>query len=274
MARLGVRFDFSPQFTHQDVLDLVLLAEERGYETVWVPEGGGLDSLTQLSAFATATSRIRLGTGVLPVFSRTATLVAMSAAGLDIISNHRFILGLGVGHRGAVEAYHGIPFRRPITRLRETVEVVRRLLNGERLEYEGQIFNVRDASLGLPQGLQVPIYIAALGSRVVELAGEVADGVLLNWAAPAYLEQTLAHLQQGAARAGRRREDVDAACYIRVAVTEEPEAARGPLRQQILRYLGMEYYRNYFEQTGFQEEVRAISRLSGQRRYPEGPFCD
>lgn len=258
MARLGVRLDTIPQLDHQSMLDLALLAEERGYETAWVPEGGGRDALTQLAALAMATSRIRLGTGILPVFSRTPTLAAMSAAGLDMISNHRFILGLGVGHQGATEGCHGVPFQRPIARIKETVDIVRRLLKGERVSHQGRVFNVRNGSLGIPHEVPVPIYIAALGPRMIELAGEVAEGVLLNWAAPSYLKRALVHLERGAARAGRSVEDIDVACYIRVAVTADAEMVRAPLRRQILRYAGMDYYRDFFARTGFREEIQTV----------------
>ena len=264
MARFGVRLDPIPQFTAQDMLDLALLAEERGYEAVWVPEGGGRDSLTQLSAFAMATSRIHLATGILPVFSRTPTLTAMSAVGLDMISNHRFILGLGVGHQGSVEGVHGVTFKKPLTRIKETVEIVRLLLKGEQVSYEGQVFSVARGTLGYAQEFSVPLYLAALGPRMIELAGEVADGVLLNWAAPSYLEEALGHLKRGADRAGRRVEDIDVACYIRVAVVADAEIVRAPLRRQILRYIGMDYYRNFFEKTGFKEEIQAIDQYLAQ----------
>ena len=264
MGRLGVRLDPIPQLDPQSMLDLALLAEERGYEAVWVPEGGGRDALTQLAAFAMATSRIRLGTGILPVFSRTPTLAAMSAAGLDMISNHRFILGLGVGHRGAVEGGHGIPFQRPISRIRETVDIVRRLLKGERVSHQGRVFSVRSGSLGMSHEFPVPIYIAALGPQMIELAGEVADGVLLNWAAPSYLKEALGHLERGAVRAGRSVKDIDVACYIRVAVTADAEMVRAPLRRQILRYASMDYYRDFFTKTGFGEEVQAVGLYLAQ----------
>ena len=260
MVRLGVRLDAIPQLTIEDMLDLALIAEERGYESAWVPEGGGRDSLTQLTAFAMATRRIHLGTGILPVFSRTPTLTAMSAVGLDMISNHRFILGLGVGHQGSVEGSHGIDFKNPFTRIKETVTIVRRLLRGEHVSYQGRLFKVAKATLGYAQEFPVPLYLAALGPQMIELAGEVADGVLLNWASPTYLEEALGYLRRGADRAGRRVEEIDVACYIRVAVVADDDVVHGPLRRQLLRYIGMDYYRNFFLRTGFMEEIQAIDR--------------
>ncbi len=272
-STLGVRFDPIPQITPGDMLKLTLSAEERGYDTVWVPEGGGFDATTLLSSFAVATSRVRIATGILPVFSRTPTLTAAAAAGLDLLSNHRFTLGLGTGHRGFVEAGHGIAFERPITRLRETVEIVRRLLTGKPVSYDGKVYSLSEAVLGFPQEFSIPIYIAALGPQVVGLAGEVADGVLLNWASPAYLSEAVVNLHQGAAKAGRRPDDLGVACYIRVAVTEDVDAVREPLRRQLLRYVGMEYYRNFFESTGFAEEMQAMARYMAQGETDKALSC-
>lgn len=260
MASLGVRLDPIPQIGIQDSIGLAQLAESLGYEMVWVPEGGGADSITRLAAYAGATGTVRLGTGILPTFSRTPGLTAMTALGMHIISDGRFTLGLGVGHRGSAEGVHGIPFRRPMTRIRETVEVVRNLLKGEHVSYQGKVFNVKDGSLGYGGEFDVPIYIAALGPQMLELAGELADGVLLNWAAPSYLERAMEHLNIGAARAGRDLDEIHVACYIRVAVTPDRNMVRTPLKQQILRYCSMDYYRNFFAQTGFANEAEAIGR--------------
>jgi len=258
MARLGIRLDPIPQINPREALELSVLAEKLGYQTLWVPEGGGRDSLTQLAAFAGVTKTIQLGTGILPVFSRTPTVMAMSAVSLDMISDHRFILGLGVGHKGVVEKLHGMSFEKPFSRIRETVEIVRRLMGGGQVSYEGKTFNLQNGSLGFPQEFHVPIYIAALGPQMMELAGELADGVLLNWAAPSYLKEALYHLGRGAARAGRDPKEIDVACYIRVAVTPDEEGVRASLRRQILRYASLEYYKNFFIKAGFGEEIQAI----------------
>ena len=260
MARLGVRLETGPQFTPRDLLGLASLAEEKGYESIWLPEGVG-DALVHITAVATATSRIKLATGILPIFSRTPTLLAMSAGGLDPISQRRFILGLGVGHQGSVEGGHGVPYRRPLARIRETVEIVRRLLGGERVTYKGRVFNLRDSVLGFtPPRPDLPIYLAALGPQMIEMAGEVANGVLLNWASPGYLRRAMEHLHLGAERAGRNPGDIDVACYLRTAVVDDPAQAQPALQQQIARYFRMPFYRNYFELSGFQEEAASVSQ--------------
>jgi probable F420-dependent oxidoreductase len=252
-------------FTLQESLEMTSLAEERGYEAIWLPEAIGSDALTQLTYLATATRRIRLGTGILPIFYRTPTLLAMSASSLDDISQGRFILGLGVGHQRFVEYAHGVPFGRPITRMRETVEIVRRLLRGERFTHKGRVFNTQDSGLGVtPARPDIPIYLAALGPRMIELAGEVADGVILIWASPGYIRRAMEHLRRGAERASRNPDDIDVACYLSVAVVDDglniPEQVLPALQQEIARYSSMPFYKSYFEQSGFKEEADAVAQ--------------
>ena len=260
MARIGVRRESGPHLTPGQLVELAKLAEDRGFESVWLPEGAGGEALTQLSAFACSTSRITLATGILPIYHRTPTLLAMGAGSVDAISGGRFILGLGVGHRDPVEGGHGIPFDRPTTRMRETVHIVRALLTGEPVTYDGKVYKPRDSKLGFnPVRRDLPIYLAALRPQMVEMAGEIADGVLLNWATPKYLEQAMGHLRRGAEKAGRDPSTIDVACYVRTAVVDDVEAAKPWLRQRIAYYFTMDYYVRYFEQRGFQGEAAAIS---------------
>ena len=258
MARIAVRLENDLQLAPQDSQELATLAESRGYEMVWVPEGAGRDSLTQLTYLAAQTERIKLATGILPIYYRTPMLTAMSAAGLGTLSQGRFVLGLGVGHRPAVEGVHGVSFRRPLTRMRETITLVRRLLQGERVSHAGKIFNVGNASLGsaAPEG-KVPIYVAALGPQMLELTGELADGALLNWTASSYLERAVQHLRRGAEQAGRDPAEIDIAGYVRVAVADDQEEARASLQLQIARYASNPFYRNFFRGMGFDREMSA-----------------
>ena len=258
MPRIAVRLENDPQLTPADSAELAQLAESRGYEMVWVPEGSGRDSLTQLTYLAGHTGAVKLATGILPVYYRTPMLTAMSAAGLSELSQGRFVLGLGVGHRPSVEGTHGIPFRRPLTHMRETITLVRRLLNGEQVSHAGKVFNVGSASLGAAAPAQrTPIYVAALGPQMLELTGELADGVLLNWTASNYLEQAIQHLHRGAEKAGRDPAEIDVAGYVRVAVSDNPEAARVSLQGQIARYASNPFYNNFFQGMGFGREMNA-----------------
>ena len=258
MPRIAVRLENDPQIPPGDSRELALLAESRGYEMVWVPEGSGRDSLTQLTYLAANTRNIKLATGILPIYYRTPMLTAMSAAGLGTLSGGRFILGLGVGHRPSVEGTHGIRFSRPLTHMRETITLARALLGGGQVSLAGKVFNVGSASLGgAAPADRVPIYVAALGPQMLELTGELADGALLNWTASSYLERAIHHLHRGAEKAGRDPSEVDIAGYVRVAVADDQQEARSSLQGQIARYASNPFYHNFFREMGFGEEMAA-----------------
>ena len=262
MARFGVRLDNNGKFTPRDYATLASLAESKGYEVVWVPEGGGFDAVSQLTSIAGNTQSISLATGILPVFSRTPMAIAMAAAGLSSVSNGRFILGLGVGHQPSVEDRDGVAFKKPMARLRETIQIAKGLLAGESVTHQGRMFNLSKASLGAatPAG-KVPVFIAALRPKMLELAGELADGVLLNWTASDYLHQAIQQIGKGAAKVGRDPAEIVIGGYVRVAVVDDDESsldsARQILQREIAGYASNYFYRSFFEQTGFSKEMAA-----------------
>jgi len=265
VPRLGVRLENDSRLSVKDLAELAALAERRGFEYVWVPEGGGRDALTLLATFACATSNVKLATGILPIFHRTPTLTAMSAAGLAGASGNRFILGLGTGHEGTTVQTHGVPFARPVGRMRETVAIARGLLRGESVTFQGREFSVQEARLGRAvQGMSVPIYIAALGPRMVTLSAEVADGVLLNWTAASYLPKAVQQVHDAARAAGRDSSAVDIAGYVRVAVGPDEAAARKALQRQIASYASYSYYRDFFAACGFGAEMEAAEQAAAR----------
>jgi alkanesulfonate monooxygenase SsuD/methylene tetrahydromethanopterin reductase-like flavin-dependent oxidoreductase (luciferase family) len=153
-----------------------------------------------------------------------------------------------------------VVFDQPIVRIRETVDIVRRLLSGENVNFNGKAFKLRDSRLGFtPVRAKVPIYLAALGPKMIQLAGEIADGVLLNWASPAYIKMVTPHLQHGADQAGRKLEDIDVACYLSTAVVNDVEKALPEARRYIARYCATPVYKKYFGEMGFAKEATAAS---------------
>jgi probable F420-dependent oxidoreductase len=264
MAFLGLRLGNEPELSPADIQSLASMAEELGYGEVWMTEGNGRDSLTQLTAIATATSRIGLGTGILPMFSRTPLITAMSAAGLSAVSDGRFILGLGVGNRPSVEDAHGVAYRQPMEHLRDMIRIVRDLLVGKEVSYGGNAITVSDASLGeaAPHD-KVLIYIAALGPRMLQLAGEIADGVLLSWTATSYMKQAIKLVREGAEKAGRDPAEVAISGYVRLAVTDDLAVGRASLQTQIARYGSGGHYRAFFQYMGFVSEMEGV--LSARR---------
>ena len=260
MARYGVRLENDPNLSPQDYQELSSQAEKNGFEAVWVPEGGGRDSLTSLATIAMKTNSVKLGTGILPIFARTPTNTAMSAAGMAAVSDGRFLLGLGVGHAPTVESRDGIPFKQPMTRMRETIQIIKALLSGEEVNFTGKQFKITGASMGAATPkTKVPIYIAALGPQMLEMVGELADGVLMNWTAVDYLGEAIGHIKRGAEKAGRDPNEIDITGYVRVAVGDNLTESRDSLRRQVARYASNPFYRNFFAQTGFDKEMFAAA---------------
>ena len=260
MARYGVRLENDPNLSPQDYQELSSQAEKNGFEAVWVPEGGGRDSLTSLATIAMKTNSVKLGTGILPIFARTPTNTAMSAAGMAAVSDGRFLLGLGVGHAPTVESRDGIPFKQPMTRMRETIQIIKALLSGGEVNFTGKQFKITGASMGAATPkTKVPIYIAALGPQMLEMVGELADGVLMNWTAVDYLGEAIGHIKRGAEKAGRDPNEIDITGYVRVAVGDNLTESRDSLRRQVARYASNPFYRNFFAQTGFDKEMSAAA---------------
>jgi probable F420-dependent oxidoreductase len=209
---------------------------------------------------AAATARLRIASGVLPFQTRTPVLHAQTMAALARVAPGRVALGLGVSSETIVGQWHGLPFRRPLAQLREAVTIIRAALSGERVSVEGEFYRVRNFRLLVPApDPPVRIFLAALNPRALELAGEIADGVLLNWLAPESVAGAVKHIRVGAARAGRSLDDFEIAGYIRTCVTDAPEAARAHLARDITGYAIVDAYARFFRECGFEPEIDALN---------------
>ena len=187
-------------------IDAAFRAEAAGYRSAWFPEITFADAFGPATAAAMRTQRIELGTGVVGIWSRSAVTLALQAATLHQLSGGRLLLGLGVQARGYVEGWHGQQYRKPVTAMREFVTILRGLLDGERVTFEGEIFSVRNFQLQMQLPEQrARIYVAANGPKMIQLAGELADGMLGYFHSVEYVRDVvLPNLRIGADRAGRR----------------------------------------------------------------------
>lgn len=256
-TRIGVAF--SGGLTPSDIVECVRLAETLGYESAWVAEGHGGDQFAILGACAAVTRRIRLGTSISSVFVRSAPTIGMAAATVDQLAGGRFILGLGGSHRVQVEPEHGIPFVQPTARVRDTIAIVRALVQHGLVSYRGEVITIERFDLWFrPLRPEIPIYVAALFPRMLEIAGELADGVLLTWPTPATIARAVEHVAIGARRAGRTTA-VDVASLIPCAVAETAAAARDALRPGVGLYAGFfPRYNRLLAEAGFSNAVRDI----------------
>ena len=243
-------------------------AEERGYRTAWVGEASGLEAIVLSTLIATHTRTLKIANGVIPVQIRTPIVYGQAAATLAYLAPGRFALGLGLSSEIIVGQWHGLPFAPSVQQMREAVQIIRMVAGGERVNFEGRFYKLKNFRLSVPAPSPAPrIYLAALGPRMCELAGEVADGVLLNWIPPSAVLASLRHVEAGAKRAGRSLADVDVAVYVRTCVTDEGEEARAALARDVTGYAIVGAYGRFFAECGFAKEVEAVNAAwkSGDR---------
>jgi 5,10-methylenetetrahydromethanopterin reductase len=226
-------------------IEHVRYAEERGFEAVWQAESRLVREATvPMAAFAATTSRIKVGSGVVNSWTRNAGLLAATFVTLDDLAPGRVMLGIGAWWEPLASKV-GVNRRRPLLAMREVVGVVRRLLAMERVTFHGEFVNVTDIEIDIVHGdrspRNVPIYIGATGMQMMELAGEIGDGVLLNYlVGPRYNRGALEHLAAGAARAGRRVEDIDRPQLVVCSLDEDRDRALDRARELVTQYLGQQ----------------------------------
>ncbi|ETW98089.1 MAG: hypothetical protein ETSY2_43330 [Candidatus Entotheonella gemina] len=259
MTTLGVRIRDS-HLAITSMQELVRLAERKGYTSVWLPESPGREVFTELTALAMSSERIRIGTGIVPVFARLPTVAAAAMNTAATLAPGRVILGLGIGHRPAMEGGHGVAFAKPFQHTREFAAIARQLLREGEISYTGDIYQIKQFQFDAPPPQPVPVFLAALRPQMLQLAGAVADGVLMNWASPDYIPEAIAHVRQGAEAAGRHPDEVEIACYLRTCVTDQPDVVEAACRAQLARYGSMTYYQKYFERIGFADEATAMAQ--------------
>ncbi len=231
--------------TIRDGMRLVQYAEDRGYEAVWQAESRlAREATVPMAAFAAVTDRIKVGAGVVNNWTRNAALLASTFSTLDDLAPGRIMLGLGAWWEPLASKV-GVDRRKPLTAMRETITVVRSLLLNENVTFEGEFIHLEDVELDYVyherRSKDVPIYLGATGMKMMELGGEIADGVLLNYlVSPDYNDRALEHIEIGAARAGRTIDDVDRPQLIVCSLAEDRREALDSARMLVTQYLGQQ----------------------------------
>ena len=256
MGRLAA---FSPAVkTLDESINRARIVEKYGYESLWTTQlPTARDASLVLAAYASATQRVKLGTGILPIYTRHPTAMVQLAATLDELSGGRFILGLGVSHRVTVEGMWGLRLESPVEAMREYLTIVRTTLRDGACSFEGKHFTARWSYLG-PRREDMPIMISALNPRMLELAGELADGVVLYMCAPGYIrEHVMPHLRIGRQRAGRSMEGFEIVAAVDACVTPDRDAALETYQKTLDRYAALPFYRKAMEAGEFNPDVLA-----------------
>src|SRR5580692_11808753 len=207
---------------HAERLKLAKEAEDLGYSSLWVAEVSGPDALVTLGALAVSTSKAELATGVIPMQIRTPGVNAMAFLTIHELSGGRAIAGLGVSSPVIVERWHGASYKKPVTAMRECVTIMRQLFTEGKSKFQGEVYK-SDFKLSMRITAPHPpkIYLAGLNAPMLRLAGEVADGVLMNYSPPEAIPEMVQHIAEGAKAAGRDPSAVDVGIYIRMCITED-----------------------------------------------------
>ena len=273
--RLGVNLGYVAGSSADDHVQLAVAADRLGYDVAWAAEAYGSDAPTLLAFVAARTGRIDVGSAVMQIPARTPAMTAMTAATLDLLSHGRFRLGLGVSGPQVSEGWHGVRFDAPLGRTREYIDVVRMALARRTVAYDGS-----HVALPLPGGPgkalklmvhpfreHLPLYLAAVGPRNVQLAGEVADGWLAVFFAPEHAQMSLGPLAAGAGLAGRSVDAIDVTATVPVAVGDDLDACADTLRAHTALYVGgmgsraMNFYNSQARRMGFDEAADRIQDL-------------
>ena len=279
--RLGLNLGYWGMGNDSDNLVLAKEADKLGYSVVWAAEAYGSDAATVLAFIAAQTETIDVGSAVFQIPGRTPANTAMTAATLDTLSNGRFRLGLGVSGPQVSEGWHGVRFDKPLARTREYVAIVRMALSRQKVQFDGEFF-----TLPLPDGPgkaltltvhpvreNIPIYLAAVGPKNLELAGEIADGWLAIFYSPEYAAEHRAGIEVGRAKVGKTMDGFDVVATVPVVIGDDVDACAVPLRNYSALYLGgmgsrdKNFYNQLAVRMGYDEAAAAVQDLYLGRDY-------
>ncbi|MBI4199989.1 MAG: LLM class flavin-dependent oxidoreductase [Chloroflexi bacterium] len=270
MTRIALTFYSVLRMPVADIIECAQAAEKAGFQYISFAESFYRDGPALAATIASRTTRIQLGTSVLPIYTRTPFQLAMAMATLHEISGGRVgYLGIGIGYRSRTETYFGINIERPLERMRETVEIIRLLLSGKDASHAGKVFRFSGFPKLTPDPLPIPIYFGSSGDRMLTLAGEIADGGILNSIpTPGHIRHARQVLQRGAAKAGRDPGRLTVAASVIYSVSDNLEEAAAAAKEDVLFYLGYPEINPILEQSGLMkaaESVRQASREHGKR---------
>ena len=241
------------------LLDLAPLVEDAGFNAFWKGESNSTDPIVALSGVAARTKTLKVGTAIYHIYGRSPITMGIQAATLQDLSQGRLLLGLGVANK-TIAGWHGGTFDRPLRRIREYVEIVRKAAAGERVEYEGEIYNTgkRFQLSWKPQFPHLTVFLAGLGPKMTHLVGEISEGVCINMGIPSKIREIAERVRAGAVAAGRDPSKVEIFAKVRVSMNPDRAVARARLRQVLTFYNIADHYSTMLKDCGFEPEVNAI----------------
>lgn len=235
-----------------DLLSCAQKLSKHDIEAVWVPETWGMEDFAMLGAVSQKIDSAKIGSSIINIYSRSPVLIAMGAATVDTISNKRLILGLGTSSVPIVQDLHGYKFEKPLRRMREYVEIIRLVLSGKKIDYAGEIFSLKGFTLLIkPPRHDIPIYLAAINQKMVDLTWEIADGAIFYLRPISEMKKTIQKMQS--------RRKIDVACQFITCISNDEQKARERAKKTVAFYVSVgEIYRKFLAENGFKDETTNI----------------
>ena len=236
----------------EDVLKCSEIISKTSIDTIWVPETWGMENFSMLSAVSGKTTTQKIGSSIINIYSRSPSTIAMGAATIDTLSNGRLVLGLGTSSLPIVEGFHGYKFENPLQRMREYVEIIRLVLSRKVINYDGTIFNLKDFTLLIkPKRESIPIYLAAVNQKMVDLAWEIGDGVIFYLRPLNEMKQIITKMQS--------KKKIDVACQLITCVSNDSDVAIERAKKTVAFYISVgKIYREFLAKNGFLTETSNI----------------
>jgi alkanesulfonate monooxygenase SsuD/methylene tetrahydromethanopterin reductase-like flavin-dependent oxidoreductase (luciferase family) len=238
--------------TIDEVLQCSEIISSTKTDTIWVPETWGMENFSMMGAISSKTKNQKIGSSIINIYSRSPSTIAMGAATIDSLSNGRLILGLGTSSIPIVESFHGNKFEKPLQRMKEYVEIIRLVLSGKQINYDGEIFKLNNFKLLIkPQRNKIPIYVAAINKKMVNLAWSIGDGVIFYLRPLNEMKETISKMQS--------KKKIDVTCQLITCVSEDSEEAVQRAKKTIAFYISVgKIYREFLANNGYLSETKNI----------------
>ena len=249
---MRLAYSLGSLLTINQILDCATHLSKYDPDSIWIPETWGMENFSMLSMVSQKATSPKIGSSIINIYSRSPALIAMGAATVDTISNSRLILGLGTSSTKIVEDFHGYQFENPISRMREYVKIIRLILSRKQVNYNGNFFKLKNFSLLIkPPRDSIPIYLAAVNEKMVQLSWEIADGVIFYLRSISELKKTIQKMQE--------KKEIDVACQIITCVSHDSQKAIDRAKQTLAFYISTgKIYREFLAKNGFQKETEEI----------------
>ena len=249
---MRISYSLGSLLSIKQVLECSEILSKTKTDTVWIPETWGMENFSMLSRVSQNVPNSKIGSSIINIYSRSPSTISMGAATVDMLSNGRLILGLGTSSLPIVEEFHGYKFENPIQRMKEYVEIIRMVLSGNKIQYSGKIFNLKNFTLLIkPYRTHIPIYLAAVNQKMVDLTWDIADGVIFYLRPKKEMRQTIQKMQL--------KKKIDVTCQIITCVSDDSEMAINRAKQTLAFYIAVgKIYRDFLKNNGFSNEVSNI----------------